>query len=231
MKYNISNNRLKVIVDTLGEEYKDLLIEQLLDEMKETDADVINPSDLIRLDVATKSHLRAEKKAKRMNRMLSLLSSIGILYAFMGLILLLVSELENTIRHDPMMMVSVILIIIGLFVSLLSITFKNTAKVMQPHYRNLNHSISPYQLINKWKEIEALLNQLTPDSIDSLSAMVANLNETGIISNDDVQLINQLLSIRNTIVHVKDPQLPQQEELRSCLQQAEKLIVKMKKLL
>ena len=56
MKYNISDYRLKVIVDELGEEYKDLLIESILGDMHENDADLINPSDLIRLDVATKSN-------------------------------------------------------------------------------------------------------------------------------------------------------------------------------
>ena len=45
MKYNISNYRLKGIVEELGEEYKDLLIEHILDDMQEVDADLINPSD------------------------------------------------------------------------------------------------------------------------------------------------------------------------------------------
>ena len=47
MKYNALDYKLKVIVDELGEEYKDLLIERILDDMHETDADLINPSDLM----------------------------------------------------------------------------------------------------------------------------------------------------------------------------------------
>lgn len=65
MKYNISDYKLKVIVDELGEEYKDLLIERILGDMHENDADLINPSDLIRLDVATKSNLRIDKKSAK----------------------------------------------------------------------------------------------------------------------------------------------------------------------
>ena len=44
MKYNVSDNKLKIIIDELGEEYKDLLIERVLDDTHETDADAINPS-------------------------------------------------------------------------------------------------------------------------------------------------------------------------------------------
>lgn len=231
MKYNISDNRLKVIIDTLGEEYKDLLIEKILDELKESDADLINASDLIRLDVSVKASLKTDKKTTRMNRMMSLLSSVGIVYALMGLVLLMASELEHTIRDDPMMMISVVLIVMGLFVALFSLLFKNTSKIMMPHYQRGTQSVSPYQLINKWKEIEALINELTPREIDSLSAMIANLSESGIINHSDVEIINKMLLMRNIVVHEKNPKLPKEEDIRFSLQQADKLISKLKKLL
>lgn len=231
MKYNISDNRLKVIIDTLGEEYKDLLIEKILDELKESDADLINASDLIRLDVSVKASLKTDKKTTRINRMMSLLSSVGIVYALMGLVILMASELEHTMRDDPMMMGSVVLIVMGLFVALFSLLFKNTSRIMKPPYQRGTKSISPYQLINKWKEIEALINELTPKGIDSLSCMIANLRESGIINHGDEEVINKMLVIRNIIVHEKNPKLPKDEEIRFSLQQADKLINKLKKLL
>ena len=101
MKYNISDYKLKVIVDELGEEYKDLLIERILGDMHENDADLINPSDLIRLDVTTKSNLRIDKRVQRKNRMLSMISLLGIIYALFGLMLMMWSKVEllfNMIR-------------------------------------------------------------------------------------------------------------------------------------
>ena len=98
MKYNISDYKLKVIINELGEEYKDLLIERILSDMHENDADLINPSDLIRLDVMTKSNLRTDKKVQRQNRMLSMISILGIVYALVGLRLMQWSEVKDIVR-------------------------------------------------------------------------------------------------------------------------------------
>lgn len=54
MKYNVSNDRIRIILDELGEEYKELLVERLLSEMDEVDVDRINPADLMQLDISTR---------------------------------------------------------------------------------------------------------------------------------------------------------------------------------
>ena len=232
MKYNISDYKLKVIVDELGEEYKDLLIERILGDMHENDADLINPSDLIRLDVATKSNLRIDKKVQRQNRMLSMISLLGIVYALLGLMLMMWSEVRDTVRYDSIMMMSFVLIFLGLFVALFSLLFKNMGRLRPQYYRGQSHTISPYEVINKWKEIEALIHELTPEEDTlSLSSMVSNLKDTQIISEQDIKIMNQLLNIRNQIVHGQDNKHNlSQEELRSILLQADKIISKMKKI-
>ena len=228
MRYNISDHKLKVIVDELGEEYKDLLIERVLDDMHEMDADLINPSDLIRLDVATKANLRTDRKTQRQNRMLSMISMLGILYAFFGLMLMMWSEFRDIARYDSFMMMS----FVGVFIAMFSMLFKNMIKIKPHNYRKESHKISSYEIINKWKEIEALINELTPDGENlSLSSMVAVLKDIKIISEQDVELIDKLLSVRNQILHGNDNEHKMsQSELRSILIQADNVIVKMKKL-
>ncbi len=233
MKYNISDYKLKVIINELGEEYKDLLIERILSDMHENDADLINPSDLIRLDVMTKSNLRTDKKVQRQNRMLSMISILGIVYALVGLMLMQWSEVKDIVRYDSMMMMSFVLIFLGLFVALFSLLFKNMGRIRPQYYREKNYTISSYEVINKWKEIEALVHELTPrEDTLSLSSMMSNLKDTQIISEQDIEIINQLLNIRNQIVHGQDNKYNlSQEELRAILLQADKIISKMKKLL
>lgn len=232
MKYKISDYKLKVIVDELGEEYKDLLIERILGDMHENDADLINPSDLIRLDVTTKSNLRIDKRVQRKNRMLSMISLLGIIYALFGLMLMMWSEVRTTIQYDSIMMMAFILIFMGLFVAMFSLLFKNMIRIRPQYYRGQSHIISPYEVVNKWKEIEALIHELTPEEDTlSLSSMVSNLKDTQIISEQDIKIINQLLNIRNQIVHGQDNKYNlSQEELRSILLQADKIISKMKKI-
>ena len=232
MKYSISDYKLKVIIDELGEEYKDLLIEQSLNEMNEIDADHINPSDLIRLDVTTKSNLRIDRKSQRLSRMSTLISLLGVIYALFGLMLMMWSELKDTIRYNNIMMISIVLIFLGLFVAIFSLLFKYMNRMRPHYYKNKRFTISSYEIINKWKEIEALINQLTPEKEQlSLSSMVSNLEETKIISKEDTIVINKLLRVRNQIVHKqnKDIDLPQ-NELRSILIQIDEVISKMKKL-
>lgn len=233
MKYNISDYKLNVIINELGEEYKDLLIERILSDMHENDADLINPSDLIRLDVMTKSNLRTDKKVQRQNRMLSMISILGIVYALVGLMLMQWSEVKDIVRYDSMMMMSFVLIFLGLFVALFSLLFKNMGRIRPQYYREKNYTISSYEVINKWKEIEALVHELTPrEDTLSLSSMMSNLKDTQIISEQDIEIINQLLNIRNQIVHGQDNKYNlSQEELRAILLQADKIISKMKKLL
>lgn len=232
MKYNISDYKLKVIVDELGEEYKDLLIERILGDMHENDADLINPSDLIRLDVTTKSNLRIDKRVQRKNRMLSMISLLGIIYALFGLMLMMWSEVRTTIQYDSIMMMAFILIFMGLFVAMFSLLFKNMIRIRPQYYRGQSYIISSYEVVNKWKEIEALIHELTPEEDTlSLSSMVSNLKDTQIISEQDIKIINQLLNIRNQIVHGQDNKYNlSQEELRSILLQADKIISKMKKI-
>jgi len=232
VKYNVSDNKLKIIIDELGEEYKDLLIERVLDDTHETDADAINPSDLIRLDVATKSKLRADKKMQRQNRLYSMISLLGIMYALLGLMIMLMKQFEETVHYDSLTMISFVLTFIGLFVAMFSLLFRNMSAIRLQYYRGQNRTISSYEIINKWKEIEALVHELTPDSETlSLSSMVKNLEDTKIISKQDVEAINQLLKIRNQIVHGPDNKCDlSQAELRTILIQTNKIIAKMKKM-
>lgn len=232
MKYNISDYKMKVIIDELGEEYKDLLIEHILDDMYEIDADLINPSDLIRLDVTTKSYLRTSKKIQQQNRMLSMISLLGITYALLGLLLMLWSELRESVQLNSAMTVAFVLIFIGLFVTLFSLLFKNVIKIRPQFYMKQNYRISSYEVINKWKEIEALMQELTPrENVLSLSSMMENLKDTKIISEQDIEIINKLLGIRNQIVHGQNCERNiSQVELRNILVQSDKIISRMKKI-
>lgn len=233
MKYNITDQNLKIIINELGEEYKDLLVERILDDMNEIDADLINPSDLIRLDVSIKSNLRADKKMQRLDRLYSMISLMGTIYALFGLMLMMWSQVRESIQYDTMTMISFLLLFIGLFLAIFTLLYKNILKIRPQYYRRTNHSISPYEIINKWKEIEALVHELTPDESKlSLSSMMKNLRDTKIISEQDVETITRLLSTRNQIAHsIGNKCSLSQAELRTLLLEADKTIEKMKKMI
>lgn len=233
MKYNIVDNKLKVIVDELGEEYKDLLIEYMLDDMNEAEIDLINPMDLICLDVEVKSNLRMNKRNQQKNKMFSMISILGIAYASLGVALMLWREIQKSIQYDMMTMMSYILIFIGLSVSLYSLMFKNILNLKEKNYKGKKQSIYSYEIVDKWKEIETLIRELTPgDDMISLSTMIENLRMNKIISGKDVEIIKQLLNIRNKIVHINGyGNTLSEKQKRDNLLQANKVITKLRKII
>lgn len=232
MKYNISNNKLKVIIDELGEEYKDLLIEHLLDDIGDTDVDHINPLELIKLDISTKINLRISKKNYRLNRMHSMISLLGIIYAFLGLIIMIANLFIDYINYNSTMLISLVLIFLGLVVVLFSTAFKYLMKNQPNYYLIKRNSVSRYEIINKWKELEALMYELTPPKNSySISSMIKSLKETKIISDQDTKIIREILSTRNQIVHNDAGSDLSQVRLRKMLIEVDEVISKMKKII
>ena len=48
MKYYISSKKLQLVINELGEEYKDLLIEKMLNDYQTTDIDNLPVSELLK---------------------------------------------------------------------------------------------------------------------------------------------------------------------------------------
>lgn len=230
MKYNISDNRKKLIIDELGEEYKDLLIEHILDDLGENDVDVINTSDLIRLDVATKSNLRIGRESKRKYRMFTIVSLMGLLYSLIGVFLLIWSQIGNDFNYE--LKVSYILVFMGLSISIIALLMRTLVNNRPFSSRSIDRSISSYEIINKWKEIEGLIHELTPTEEDSsLDSMIQYWKDNGVLTDDDVNAVYKLLEKRNLIIHDPNEKYNvSQTEYKPLLLQANDVIKKLKKL-
>lgn len=229
MRYKISDKKLQAIIDELGEEYKDMLFEYVLEDMNQVYADDINPVDLMRIDLQVKSKMRNNRRIQRQNYVFSLISIMGVLYAFLGFMILMWSELENKILDNPTIMIAIVLIMIGLFSALSALMLKTYSNIRPADYRK-KQSVSPYEIIDKWKTIEALINELTPEETTlSLSSMIHHLYEGNIITSQDLDTINVLRIARNNIVHTPKGEEYTQAELRHILDSAEKTIYRLKK--
>ena len=231
MKYNISNEKLKMIVDELGEEYKDMIITKSLSNSKEIDVDEIVPSDLIRIDLEVKSSLTMDEHEYKRKRIYTLSSMVGVMYAIMGLFLLIYKELDNYMFEEPTTLISIMCIFIGLIISLMASFMK-----IYPRRRRYSFSVnntSHYEIISKWKELEALIIQLTPEEKQgTLKEMIGYLKETNIINSDDTLMIREILNYRNRIVHssIEDDK-PSLEYTRQLLKKTNEIIQKLKKII
>lgn len=229
MKYSISNHRLNTTVNELGEEYKDLIIERLLDDTHEIDVDEINLSDLIRLDVMIKSNLRTDHKARKRNQMFTVITTFGMLYAVMGLMVIMWSLIQDTTFYNSTMIAGMLLVFLGLMVSIFALSYKQMLQMRPPFNRERRHIVSAYEIANKWKELEATIFQLLPDNSQlSLSSVINSLEKEHILSEDDMKVVKKLLDARNCAVHDLDKFnfLPQ-NEIKLLLIESDKIIRKL----
>lgn len=230
MKYSIANKNLRVVLDELGEEYKDLLIENVLNESGEIDADQISSLDLIRLDIKTKSTLQINDKTKRQNRITKLTLILGVLYSLLGLLLLLVNEMMEVMIHNTTMTVSFVLIFMGIAVSLVSLFVSFLLKTNNFKYKSNRYTIKPFEIVNKWKEIEALISQITPYSENlSLSSMLKYIQSDKIITNKEYETLIALLEIRNEVVHDTEEMNISQDRLKELFIETDRIITKLKR--
>ena len=188
--------------------------------------------NLIRLDVSAKERLREDKKEHTKNKVLYLSSLMGLIYALLGLMLLMIGGYQLDLQDNSVVLMSFVLISIGLLTTVFSTLFRTVLKTKQRNSPNHTKTISPYEVVDRWKEIEALIIQLNPNKDRmSLHSMISNLHEVGILSEQDSETINELLLARTAIVHTRKADLMlSPKELRMRLIEAEEIISRLKKL-
>lgn len=202
MKYYITNQKLDLLLNELGEEYKDLLIEKMLTDYQTGDIDNLPISEILKLDVSIKEHLVQDKQIEKKKRMYTMFSSIGLMYSLLGIFLLFFQEFKYSFSQEPMNMLALILIIIGLFISFYAMLVKNLIIKRKPYVSTRNNTNKSYEYISLWKELEGLMIQVAPDNIPSSpSKLIQYLLDSNFISIKDENAIRNLLKLRNEAVH------------------------------
>ena len=202
MKYYISSKKLQLIINELGEEYKDLLIEKMLNDYQTTDIDTLPVSELLKLDVSIKEKLVQNKQVEKSKHFYKLLTSLGLIYSTLGIFLLFFQELKYSFATNPMNMLALSFIMIGLFVYFYGLIFKNIVLKRRSYHSTTNDFQNGYELVSLWKELEGLMIQLSPDNTTSSpSKLLQYLLENNFISRKDEDSIRTLLKLRNETVH------------------------------
>lgn len=230
MKYDIENKKIIDMLDELGEEYKDLLVEKALSQHQEYDVDQINLSTLIRLDEKAKEYLLVNEQNNKRNRRLSFFSIIGLIYTLLGLMLLVYDQSEKSYGFDLMTRMSFLIIMIGLFILLFSLLMKSIPYSSRYQSKDTSNYFN-YKIINIWKQIEGLLVQLTPVEENlSLNRMISNLMDLKLLSENDALTINKILNLRNQVVNSNNIEKSYTtNEIQKLLRDSNNIIKKLEK--
>lgn len=202
MKYFIKDKKLKLVIDELGEEYKDLLIEKLLNDYQVTDIDTLSVSELLKLDVNIKERLIQNRQFEKKNRRYYVMTSIGILYSLFGVFILFFQKFQYDFTNEPFNVIAITLIILGLFISMFSIIVRNLPPIQRKYSISKDKPRFDFMVISLWKELERLMIQIAPyNNMTSSTNLINFLVENNFISASDEYTIKSLLKLRNQAVH------------------------------
>lgn len=230
MKYEVDNKKVQEILDELGEEYKDLLVKKALQQHGEYDISRINLSTIVKLDEHAKEILYTDELKRKRNNYLLVLTVAGLIYTFIGLVLLMYYEFGESLRLSPIILLAYLCVVIGLLATLLSITIRNLPYSTRFKNRNSSDTFN-YDIVNTWKQLEGLLVQLTPAEDDmTLNGMISYLAELKLLTNDDVFTVKELLNLRNQIVHSNTVKKQyKNSEIQTLLGNSSKIVKKLQK--
>ena len=89
-----------------------------------------------------------------------MISLLGVMYAMLGVFFMIVDQIDSYMFDNPTNMIAIFCTFIGLFISLMAI-FMKAYPIKRYSKANFKSSLQ-YEIISKWKELEAIMVQLTP---------------------------------------------------------------------
>ena len=233
MKYRVNNDRIKNIVDELGEEYKDLLIRAVLEENNEVDVENLPISDLIKTDIQIKERLKSQNRQRRNDRLFNVIGIVGILYVLLGFMMFAIFQLEKSIYDDPSMMISIVFVFVGFFIAVISTMMKYIIRGKENPSKKMQEKDYQMEIIDKWKIIEGLICQLVPEKENmSLPSAIKYLYEEKMLSEEQLVIIDKLRMARNSIVHshTSNNFVLSQQEIKELLTEVKNIIISLNKL-
>lgn len=202
----ISNDeKLNKCLDELAEEYKELLFETLVsrsDSIYE-----INTLELLKLDSEIKKPLfegydRLKKRRKQF-------MSIGFIYLFMGLCLLLmyffIINRHYYNSYDVILLMALVISMTGLFTIFMPFLFPiSNRSSIKSHKNSIAESrkMLEYKAISLWRNLESIFFDLIENNTKTVSHnAIVYLYENKMINDTEQKTLKKLLIVRNSVVH------------------------------
>lgn len=231
--HETNDEKIKRYIEELGEEYKEMLLEQLLTNSNTFEE--LNVRELIRLDEDIKRYLKRKNNARRNNRYYIL----GGMYFFFGIYIYLLFGIFQNFNstkflsiHELIKLISIILSIAGICICALPFIMDNKRTQFYGYTNTENRrKILELQVISLWSELEGLCYNLSQDNSKTINAMsvIDNLAKDGFISREEISILKSLLKKRNSIAHDYNNPFPI-NDLTIDIQKARIIINKIKKI-
>lgn len=229
-----NNDKIERYLDELANEYKELLFNTLVDHSKSIDD--ISVSELLRIDNEIKKPLIEDYQRQQRKRKILLL--YGLVYMMFGFFMLIFYyALKSNIFFSTdgiLLLLSVVVGGMGLFISIFSMimpiaskkTIKNTNLSQTESLKLLS-----YEVVNKWRELEGLVNDLAENTdVASSRSVIDYLYSNGFIDKEESMTLIEFLKMRNSIVHSSNETFVS-DDIKYMLEKISNILKKLKKII
>lgn len=235
MSYYNNNQKLNKYLDELADEYKELLLQKLLENT--SDMENISISELIRIDTKTKEFLR-ENKANEFKKQ-RLLFMTGVAYITLGILVYLFLNLDQKGYIDFPSLFSILISYMGMLIIFMAFLlpyfnkYKSHNKLMNKISNKSEDKVLEYEIIMTWREFEGIANDLNNNrNMKPIlpGKIIQMLFDEELITLKESEILKKLLKLRNIIVHSNNSNFSKQE-LVSILNETKNIIEKLRKIL
>ena len=231
MKYQLTNKNLIQVLNDLGEEYKDLLLETTLRKNNEIDINNVSISELRKIDFEIKDRLKKQTKKSNSMNISFLISLLGMVYSMCGLLFLVLSIYDKSFENTELSNYAILFVVSGIIIALLSSATRKLTNTILKKAKSKNISNYEIQIINKWNTIEELVYQLSPQHKNlSLKSIFNQLEQLNILSKEELKTLNNLIYHRNIVVHDRFKSIDDSEQITQLLKDVQKIIDKLSKM-
>lgn len=199
-------NDLKVqrFLDELGDEYKNFLLEKLIEQ---TDSlDNLSVSKLISIDNDVKRYINR----KQSGRKYWTFQLVGVLYVCIGIFAFLFTEimmsfhdLNHLSLYELIQMGSIIMALVGVFAFVFPFLFGNmslSSKYTKNHKERIK--FQEYEVVSMWRELEGICNDLSlKEKVVTNKSIIQLLVQEDLINKEEEKELISFLKLRNCIVH------------------------------
>ena len=215
MNYSSSDEKINMYLDELANEYKQLLLNKLVNESESTER--LSVTELIRIDNEIKKPLIIDTYEKDMKRK-KMYVIVGIIYFIVGQLFISILDFlpnfnltvnyglirNNNFMQDIAPLMGKIISYIGVIVGVMGYLFSDRKSNKMKIRKDFNKKVLEYDVIERWRTLEGLasdLNVSDKKEIRSSISIIDILKYNRIISDKELVELRKFLKIRNVIVH------------------------------
>lgn len=228
MLTNSNTEKIEKYLEELSEEYKDMLLKRLLETSDSIEN--LSVSELLRIDSEIKKSLILENQ-KTQYRQRTMISA-GMIYAIMGIVLLMSFEMVDSFKYEGMNLFALVLTFLGFMISLVGLMLPNNKLLSSRRVakkKQDDKSLLEYKVVKTWRALEGIATDIyTEREALSISSIISMFLEDGYIDIYEAKTLKGFLKMRNSIVHDTDNNYSQDEILR-MLKEAENILIKLTK--